>query len=183
MPHLNDDELIGLLYAAESDSHVEKCSDCAARLDALRERRAELAGPVPLSAEFLAAQRRAIYARMDHPAPSKLAWAPAMAAACLLAIGVYVYRPVPVAEGVSSLTVIKKAHGVVKRNPGASIVDLGDGVAAIELHSKMNALGEDIVSLITQTLRPTSEQVANFEAFVITGDSANFSVGANLMQL
>src|SRR6202012_4749481 len=59
----------------------------------------------------------------------------------------------------------------------------GDGVAAIELHSKMNALGDDIVSLITQTLKPTSETVGNFEAFVITGDSANFSVGANLMQL
>jgi 3-hydroxyacyl-CoA dehydrogenase len=62
-------------------------------------------------------------------------------------------------------------------------VDLGDGVAAIELHSKMNALGGDIVSLITQTLKASSEQVANFEAFVITGDSTNFSVGANLMQL
>ena len=93
------------------------------------------------------------------------------------------YKPVPVAEGVTSLAVIKKAHGVVKKNPGASVIDLGDGVAAIELHSKMNALGEDIVSLITQTLKPASQQVAEFEAFVITGDSANFSVGANLMQL
>jgi 3-hydroxyacyl-CoA dehydrogenase len=94
-----------------------------------------------------------------------------------------VYKPVPVAEGVTSLAVIKKAHGVVKKNPGASVVDLGDGVAAIELHSKMNALGEDIVSLITQTLKPTSQTVADFAAVVITGDSGNFSVGANLMQL
>jgi 3-hydroxyacyl-CoA dehydrogenase len=93
------------------------------------------------------------------------------------------YKPVPVAEGISSIGVIKKARGVVKKNPGASVVDLGDGVAAIALHSKMNALGEDIVSLITQTLKPGSAQVAEFEAFVITGDSVNFSVGANLMQL
>ncbi|WP_260705884.1 3-hydroxyacyl-CoA dehydrogenase/enoyl-CoA hydratase family protein [Edaphobacter flagellatus] len=93
------------------------------------------------------------------------------------------YKPVPAAEGTGSVAIIKKAHGVVKKNPGASVVDLGDGVAAIELHSKMNALGGDIVSLITQVLKPASEQVANFEAFVITGDSANFSVGANLMQL
>ncbi len=93
------------------------------------------------------------------------------------------YKPVVTAEGVTSLAVIKKAKGVVKKNPGASVVDLGDGVAAIELHSKMNALGGDIVSLITQTLKPTSETVGNFEAFVITGDSVNFSVGANLMQL
>jgi 3-hydroxyacyl-CoA dehydrogenase len=93
------------------------------------------------------------------------------------------YKPVPVAPGVTSLATIKKSKGVVKKNPGASIIDLGDGVAAIELHSKMNALGEDIVSLISSTLKPSSEHVANFEAFVISGDSANFSVGANLMQL
>jgi 3-hydroxyacyl-CoA dehydrogenase len=93
------------------------------------------------------------------------------------------YQPVVTTEGVNSLAVIKKAKGVVKKNPGASVVDLGDGVAAIELHSKMNALGDDIVHLITQTLKPSSEIVGNFEAFVITGDSANFSVGANLMQL
>src|ERR1700677_834570 len=93
------------------------------------------------------------------------------------------YRPVEMPEGVSSLAVIKKAKGVIKKNPGASVVDFGDGVAAIELHSKMNALGDDIVNLITQTLKPSSEIVNNFEAFVITGDSANFSVGANLMQL
>src|ERR1700735_3746623 len=93
------------------------------------------------------------------------------------------YQPVVTAEGVTSLAVIKKAKGVVKKNPGASVIDLGDGVAGIELHSKMNALGDDIVNLITQTLKPTSEIVGNFEAFVITGDSANFSVGANLMQL
>jgi 3-hydroxyacyl-CoA dehydrogenase len=93
------------------------------------------------------------------------------------------YKAVPVAEGVTSFGVIKKAHGVVKKNPGASVVDLGDGVAGIELHSKMNALGGDIVSLITQTLKPGSVAVNDFEAFVISGDSANFSVGANLMQL
>jgi 3-hydroxyacyl-CoA dehydrogenase len=93
------------------------------------------------------------------------------------------YQPVPVADGVTSFHVIKKAHGVVKKNPGASVVDLGDGVAGIELHSKMNALGEDIVSLITQTLKPGSATGAPFDAFVISGDSTNFSVGANLMQL
>jgi 3-hydroxyacyl-CoA dehydrogenase len=94
-----------------------------------------------------------------------------------------VYRPVVEAEGTASLAAIKKARSVVRGNPGASVIDLGNGVAAIELHSKMNALGGDIVSLITQTLRPASQQVADFEAFVITGEGANFSVGANLMQL
>ncbi len=93
------------------------------------------------------------------------------------------YKPVILPEGTASLATIKAARGVVRKNAGASVVDLGNGVAAIELHSKMNALGDDIVSLITQTLKPSSQQVADFDAFVITGDSSNFSVGANLMQL
>jgi 3-hydroxyacyl-CoA dehydrogenase len=93
------------------------------------------------------------------------------------------YKPVLLADGVTSLAAIKRVNGVVRKNSGASVVDLGNGVAAIELHSKMNALGDDIVSLITQTLKQASQQVADFEAFVITGDSINFSVGANLMQL
>ena len=93
------------------------------------------------------------------------------------------YKPVPAAPGTATLATFKKSHGVAKKNPGASLIDLGNGVAAIELHSKMNALGGDVVSLITQTLKPTSDAIRNFEAFVITGDSTNFSVGANLMQL
>ncbi len=93
------------------------------------------------------------------------------------------YQPVPTAHGTLSLAAIKKSNGLVKRNPGASLVDLGDGIACLELHSKMNALGGDIISLVTQTLKPTSDAVANFRGFVITGESANFSVGANLMQL
>jgi 3-hydroxyacyl-CoA dehydrogenase len=93
------------------------------------------------------------------------------------------YLPVEVAEGVASVQVLKQANGVVRKNPGASLVDLGGGVACIEFHSKMNAIGGDIVTFITQTLKPSSEAVANFEAFVITSDAQNFSVGANLMQL
>jgi 3-hydroxyacyl-CoA dehydrogenase len=92
------------------------------------------------------------------------------------------YKPVEVAEGVWSVGVAKKSRGVVKKNAGASLIDLGDGVGCIEFHSKMNALGGDIVQMITQTLK-TGGIGDQFEAFVITGDSANFSVGANLMLL
>ncbi len=93
------------------------------------------------------------------------------------------WMPGVAAPGVISLATIKKAKGVVKKNTGASLIDLGDGVGAIELYSKMNALGGDIVTLITQTLKPSGDAVANFSSFIISGDSANFSVGANLMQL
>jgi 3-hydroxyacyl-CoA dehydrogenase len=92
------------------------------------------------------------------------------------------YQPVQVAEGVWSVSVAKKSNGVVKKNAGASLIDLGDGVGCIEFHSKMNALGGDIVTMVTQSLK-TGGIGDQFEAFVISGDSANFSVGANLMML
>ena len=91
-------------------------------------------------------------------------------------------KPVQVPAGVWSVAVAKKSNGVVKKNSGASLVDLGDGVACIEFHSKMNSLGADIVGLILQTLKPGGPG-DSFDAFVITNDAANFSVGANLMLL
>lgn len=94
------------------------------------------------------------------------------------------YKPVPVADGVWSVNVAR-ANGtkVVKKNAGASLVDLGDGIGCLEFHSKMNSLGGDIVQLITQTLKPGSALAANFDGFVIYNDAPNFSVGANIMQL
>ena len=92
------------------------------------------------------------------------------------------FKPLEVAAGVWSVQVAKKSNGVVKKNAGASVVDLGDGVACIEFHSKMNSLGADIISLVTQTMKPGGPG-DNFDAFVITNDAANFSVGANLMLL
>ncbi len=91
-------------------------------------------------------------------------------------------KPVHVPEGVWSVTVAKKSNGVVKKNSGASLVDIGDGVGCIEFHSKMNALGADIIGLITQSLKPGGAG-GHFDAFVITNDATNFSVGANLMLL
>ena len=92
------------------------------------------------------------------------------------------YEAVKVSAGVWSVEVAKKSKGVVKKNSGASLVDLGDGVACIEFHSKMNSLGGDIVSLISQTLKPNGPG-DGFDAFVITNDADNFSVGANVMLL
>jgi 3-hydroxyacyl-CoA dehydrogenase len=92
------------------------------------------------------------------------------------------YQPVEVPSGVWSVTVAKKSNGVVKKNAGASLIDLGDGVGCIEFHSKMNAIGADIVSMILQSLKAGGPD-DYFDAFVITNDANNFSVGANLMLL
>lgn len=88
-------------------------------------------------------------------------------------------RPV----GVASVADFKKSNGVVKKNAGASLIDVGEGVGCIEFHTKMNAVGDDILSIVTQILRPESEHLRDFSAFVVTNDGPNFSAGANLMQL
>jgi 3-hydroxyacyl-CoA dehydrogenase len=72
---------------------------------------------------------------------------------------------------------------VVKSNPGASLVDIGDGIGCIELHAVKNAIGGDVVAMISSVLNPASDAVKNFRGFVISGDRDRFSVGANLMQL
>jgi 3-hydroxyacyl-CoA dehydrogenase len=72
---------------------------------------------------------------------------------------------------------------VVRGNPGCSLLDAGDDVALLAMHSPKNAIGDDIVSLITQTLAPGSDAVRNFRGFVIGSQASDFSVGANLVQL
>ncbi len=93
------------------------------------------------------------------------------------------YRKVEVPDGVASAAIFRRANGVVRKNTGCSLIDIGQDIALLELHSKKNAIGDDIVSMITQTLNPASDHVRNFRGFVISGDAADFSVGANLMQL
>jgi 3-hydroxyacyl-CoA dehydrogenase len=87
-----------------------------------------------------------------------------------------------VAPGIGSVAIVKKSNGVVKKNAGASLIDLGDGVGCIEFHTKMNALGGDIVQMVQQTLKPGGAG-DNFDAFVITNDAQHFSAGANIMLL
>jgi 3-hydroxyacyl-CoA dehydrogenase len=80
---------------------------------------------------------------------------------------------------------VPSAHsrGIIRKNAGASLIDLGDGIACIDLHSPKSAIGGDVVSLVSSVLTPASEQVRDFAGFVLTSDQENFSVGANLMQL
>jgi 3-hydroxyacyl-CoA dehydrogenase len=77
----------------------------------------------------------------------------------------------------------RRAHGAVRSNAGASLVDIGDGIGCIELHSLKNAIGGDVVAMISSVLNPSSNAVKDFAGFVISGDRERFSVGANLMQL
>jgi hypothetical protein len=95
--HLSNDELLERLYGLGDGGHLDECPECAGRLAAMELRRADSAMEASAAGEqvsnsFLAFQRRAIYARLDQPAPARMHWVPALAAATLLA-GVLIYLP------------------------------------------------------------------------------------------
>jgi 3-hydroxyacyl-CoA dehydrogenase len=92
---------------------------------------------------------------------------------CRVSYGEIEERP-----GILTLADIKRARGVVKKNAGASLVDIGDGVLCLEFHSKMNSIGGDQVAMIHAGIEETAR---NFQAMVIANEGENFSVGANLM--
>jgi len=91
--------------------------------------------------------------------------------------------PVATIPGHARITDFRRSNGVVRSNPGASLIDIGDGIGCIELHSLKNAIGGDVLALISAVLNPASDAVRDFSGFVIASDRENFSVGANLMQL
>jgi 3-hydroxyacyl-CoA dehydrogenase len=82
--------------------------------------------------------------------------------------------------GIIILKSLKERTGVVQENSGASLIDLGDGVLCCEFHSKMNAIGSDIVGMLNAGIGRLGTE---FEAMVIANQAPNFSVGANLMLL
>ena len=88
------------------------------------------------------------------------------------------YKPVPVPKGAISLAAAKSSNKVIRDNEAASLIDIGDGVACLEFHTKMNAIDEGIIEM----LRYVAEEGQNqFRAVVLNNDAADFSAGANLM--
>ncbi|MDP9054716.1 MAG: 3-hydroxyacyl-CoA dehydrogenase/enoyl-CoA hydratase family protein [Acidobacteriota bacterium] len=94
--------------------------------------------------------------------------------------GADAYLDLEARPGITLLPDVKKARGVVKSNPGASLIDLGDGVLCCEFHSKANAIGDDIMLMVQAGL---AELETNFEALVIGNQGEHFSAGANLMMV
>jgi len=88
------------------------------------------------------------------------------------------YLPLADQPGVIVLKSIKDRTGVIKKNSGASLIDIGDGVACLEFHSKMNAIGGDTLQMLKQSL---AEVEKNFVGMVVGNQGVNFSVGANIM--
>lgn len=72
---------------------------------------------------------------------------------------------------------LKDTKGVIKKNTGASLLDIGDGVALIEFTSPNNSIGLDVIQMMNQAIEEVEK---NYEGLVIGNQGKNFCVGANL---
>lgn len=99
--HWTDDELLAYIYGiGPAGNHLEKCVDCQGRLAVFQQSRERTEAAVSVSdgvtSDFLAAQRRAIYQRMDQPvrwwsSAAVRRWAAGMTTACLLGGSFVIY--------------------------------------------------------------------------------------------
>ncbi len=88
------------------------------------------------------------------------------------------YKPVPVAKGAVSLAAAKASNKVIRDNGSASLIDIGDGVACVEFHTKMNTIDEGIIEMLRYV---AEEGQQHFRAIVLNNDAPDFSAGANVM--
>jgi 3-hydroxyacyl-CoA dehydrogenase len=78
------------------------------------------------------------------------------------------------------LPALKEKKKIVKENAGATLVDIGDGVACLEFHTKMNAVDDDIIQMIFDSCDIVEK---DFQGMVVGNHDANFSAGANIFKV
>ena len=88
------------------------------------------------------------------------------------------YKPVVAPEGAVSLSAAKASNRVIRDNGSASLIDIGEGVAVVEFHTKMNSIDEGIIEMLRYV---AEEGQQHFRAIVLNNDAADFSAGANVM--
>ncbi len=90
------------------------------------------------------------------------------------------YKTVKVNPKNINIKTLKDTNGVIKKNSGASLIDLGDDVALLEFTSPNNAIGFDIIQMINYSI---DEVAKNYKGLVIGNQAKNFCVGANLAMI
>jgi 3-hydroxyacyl-CoA dehydrogenase len=87
------------------------------------------------------------------------------------------YAEIPVDPEAWTLADKKRGQKPILSNKGASLWDVGDGVACLEFHTKMNAIDADIIAMVKEAANLHKK---GFKALIIGHDGDNFSVGANI---
>jgi 3-hydroxyacyl-CoA dehydrogenase len=78
------------------------------------------------------------------------------------------------------LPALKDRKKIVKQNPGASLIDIGDGVVCLEFHTKMNSVDQYIVQMMMDGCDIVEK---DFAGMVVGNHATNFSVGANVFMV
>ncbi len=101
--HYTEDDLLDRLYGiGRGDTHLETCQACRGRWLELARRRKEVLSVPELASEWLAAQRRKVYERLERGerGASSPRFAPASALALVALVAVMLVRPAPRVEPV-----------------------------------------------------------------------------------
>ncbi len=72
----------------------------------------------------------------------------------------------------------KAAGKVIHESPDASLIDLGDEVACLEFHTKMNTIGPGVIQMMHKAMDIVEK---DWRGLVIGNQAEHFSVGANLL--
>jgi 3-hydroxyacyl-CoA dehydrogenase len=88
-----------------------------------------------------------------------------------------VYKGIEEKKEKINLAALKEQGKLIKKNAGAALIDLGDGVACLEFTSPHNALGMDVLQMAAFA---AEEVQRNFLGLVIGNQGKNFCVGMNL---
>jgi len=75
---------------------------------------------------------------------------------------------------------LKERQKVVRSNAGATLLDMGDGVVCLEFRTANNAIDDDVVRMINESLEEIDE---NFQGMVIGNHGVNFSPGADVKKI
>lgn len=78
------------------------------------------------------------------------------------------------------LSSLKDRKKVILQNPSATLIDLDDGVACLEFHTKMNSIDANVIQMLHQAV---AEVARNHAGLVIANDGDHFSVGANILEV
>ncbi|WP_057937044.1 3-hydroxyacyl-CoA dehydrogenase/enoyl-CoA hydratase family protein [Algoriphagus resistens] len=90
------------------------------------------------------------------------------------------YKEIPGLEEFIILDTLKSAGKKIWNNAGASVYDMGDEVIGLEFHTKMNAMGAEVIEGINTAIGLAEK---SHKGLVIGNEGANFSAGANLAML
>ena len=92
------------------------------------------------------------------------------------------YAPIEAIPGHLDLSLVKMRLGALAMSDDASLLDVGDGVALLEFHGKMNTLGANTMDMLARSLDLVARN--GYNGLVIGNeDRRAFSAGANLMEL